>query len=76
MRGAKSLIQAAMSMQGYRWVQLLLQRLSGAFDPTAEGQAAIADADALVSETCRPGRVGESQQCEDASSSMVQRGAP
>src|SRR6476646_4043636 len=41
----KSLIQAAMSMQGYGWVQLLLASVySGAFHPTAEGQAAIADA--------------------------------
>ena len=41
----KSLIQTAMSMQGYGWVQLLLASVySGAFHPTAEGQAAIADA--------------------------------
>jgi poly(hydroxyalkanoate) depolymerase family esterase len=41
----KSLIQAAMSMQGYGWVQLLLASVySGTFHPTAEGQAAIADA--------------------------------
>jgi hypothetical protein len=42
---AKSLIQTAMTMQGYGWVQLLLASVySGAFHPTAEGQAAIADA--------------------------------
>jgi hypothetical protein len=41
----KSLVQTAMSMQGYGWVQLLLASVySGAFHPTAEGQAAIADA--------------------------------
>ena len=41
----KSFIQTAMSMQGYGWVQLLLASVySGAFHPTAEGQAAIADA--------------------------------
>jgi hypothetical protein len=41
----KSLMQTAMSMQGYGWVQLLLASVySGAFHPTAEGQAAIADA--------------------------------
>jgi hypothetical protein len=42
---AKSLIRTAMTMQGYGWVQLLLASVySGAFHPTAEGQAAIADA--------------------------------
>jgi hypothetical protein len=42
---AKSLIQTALTMQGYGWVQLLLASVySGAFHPTAEGQAAIADA--------------------------------
>ena len=42
---AKSLIQTAMTKQGYGWVQLLLASVySGAFHPTAEGQAAIADA--------------------------------
>jgi len=41
----KSLVQTVMSMQGYGWVQLLLASVySGAFHPTAEGQAAIADA--------------------------------
>jgi len=41
----KSPMQTALSMQGYGWVQLLLARVySGAFHPTAEGQAAIADA--------------------------------
>jgi len=41
----KSLVQTAMSMQGYGWVQLLLASVySGAFHPSAEGQAAIADA--------------------------------
>ena len=42
---AKSLIRTAMTMQGYGWVQLLLASVySGAFHPSAEGQAAIADA--------------------------------
>ena len=42
---AKSLIQKALTKQGYGWVQLLLASVySGAFHPTAEGQAAIADA--------------------------------
>jgi hypothetical protein len=34
-----------MKAQGFAWVQLLLASVySGAFHPTAEGQAAIADA--------------------------------
>jgi len=42
---AKSLIQTALTKQGYGWVQLLLASVySGAFHPSAEGQAAIADA--------------------------------
>jgi hypothetical protein len=42
---AQSLLQKALSAQGYAWVQLLLASVySGAFHPTAEGQAAIADA--------------------------------
>ena len=42
---AQSLMQRAMNKQGYGWVQLLLASVySGAFHPSAEGQAAIADA--------------------------------
>jgi hypothetical protein len=42
---AKSLVQTALTKQGYGWVQLLLASVySGAFHPSAEGQAAIADA--------------------------------
>lgn len=41
----KSLLQTVMKAQGFSWVQLLLASIySGAFHPTAEGQAAIADA--------------------------------
>ena len=42
---AQSLMQKALTKQGYGWVQLLLASVySGAFHPSAEGQAAIADA--------------------------------
>ena len=42
---AQSLMQKVLKTQGYAWVQLLLASVySGAFHPTAEGQAAIADA--------------------------------
>jgi lysophospholipase L1-like esterase len=42
---AQWLLQKALSAQGYGWVQLLLASVySGAFHPSAEGQAAIADA--------------------------------
>jgi hypothetical protein len=42
---AQSLTQKALNSQGYAWLQLLLASVySGAFHPTAEGQAAIADA--------------------------------
>jgi hypothetical protein len=42
---AQSLMERALSKQGYGWVQLLLASVySGAFHPSAEGQAAIADA--------------------------------
>ena len=42
---AKSLMQKVLKTQGYAWVQLLLASVySGAFHPSAEGQAAIADA--------------------------------
>ncbi len=42
---AESLTQKALNKQGYGWVQLLLASVySGAFHPSAEGQAAIADA--------------------------------
>ena len=43
---SESLLQKrAERRSGYRWVQLLLASVySGAFHPTAEGQAAIADA--------------------------------
>jgi hypothetical protein len=41
----QSLLQSALKAQGFSWVQLLLASIySGAFHPTAEGQAAIADA--------------------------------
>jgi hypothetical protein len=41
----ESLLQQVLKSQGYAWVQLLLASVySGAFHPTAEGQAAIADA--------------------------------
>ena len=40
----QSLLQTVLKQQGYEWVQLLLaSTYSGAFHPTAEGQAAIAD---------------------------------
>jgi hypothetical protein len=40
----QSLLQSALKAQGYSWVQLLLAATySGAFHPTAEGHAAIAD---------------------------------
>jgi len=42
---AQSLLQKVLNNQGYGWVQLLLASVySGAFHPSAEGQAAIADA--------------------------------
>jgi lysophospholipase L1-like esterase len=42
---SQSLLQSALKAQGLSWVQLLLASVySGAFHPTAEGQAAIADA--------------------------------
>jgi len=42
---AQSLLQKVLSQQGYAWVQLLLASVySGAFHPTAEGQAVMADA--------------------------------
>jgi hypothetical protein len=41
----ESLMQKALNTQGYAWVQLLLASVySGSFHPSAEGQAAIADA--------------------------------
>jgi hypothetical protein len=42
---SQSLLQKVLKAQGLSWVQLLLASIySGAFHPTAEGQAAIADA--------------------------------
>lgn len=42
---SQSVLQGVLKNQGYDWVQLLLaSTYSGAFHPTAEGQAAIADA--------------------------------
>jgi hypothetical protein len=42
---SQSLIQSALKTQALSWVQLLLASIySGAFHPTAEGQAAMADA--------------------------------
>jgi hypothetical protein len=42
---AQSLLSKVISAQGYSWLQLLLASVySGAFHPTAEGQAVIADA--------------------------------
>ena len=42
---SQSLLQKVMKAQTYSWMQLLLASVySGAFHPTAEGQAAIADA--------------------------------
>lgn len=42
---SQSLLQTVLKNQGYEWVQLLLAATySGAFHPTAEGHAAIADA--------------------------------
>ena len=42
---SKSLLQKALKTQTLSWMQLLLASVySGAFHPTAEGQAAIADA--------------------------------
>jgi hypothetical protein len=42
---AQSLLQKVISAQGYSWLQLLLASVySGAFHPTAEGQAVMADA--------------------------------
>ena len=42
---SESLMQKVLKTQGYAWVQPLLASVySGAFHPTAEGQAAIADA--------------------------------
>jgi hypothetical protein len=42
---SQSLLQNVLKTQGFSWVQLLLASIySGAFHPTAEGQAAIADA--------------------------------
>jgi lysophospholipase L1-like esterase len=41
---AQSVMQKVLNTQGYAWVQLLLASVySGAFHPSAEGQAAIAD---------------------------------
>jgi len=42
---SQSLLQNVLKTQGFSWLQLLLASIySGAFHPTAEGQAAIADA--------------------------------
>jgi lysophospholipase L1-like esterase len=42
---AETVMQKVLNQQGYGWVQLLLASVySGAFHPSAEGQAAIADA--------------------------------
>ena len=42
---SQSLLQSALKTQALSWVQLLLASIySGAFHPTAEGQAAVADA--------------------------------
>jgi hypothetical protein len=42
---SQSLLQTVLKNQGYEWIQLLLAATySGAFHPTAEGHAAIADA--------------------------------
>jgi hypothetical protein len=42
---AQSLMQKVLNTQGYAWLQLLLASVySGAFHPSAEGQAAMADA--------------------------------
>jgi hypothetical protein len=42
---AETVMQKVLKNQGYGWVQLLLASVySGAFHPSAEGQAAIADA--------------------------------
>ena len=42
---SQSLLQNVLKTQTFSWVQLLLASIySGAFHPTAEGQAAIADA--------------------------------
>jgi hypothetical protein len=42
---AETVMQKVLNKQGYGWVQLLLASVySGAFHPSAEGQAAIADA--------------------------------
>jgi hypothetical protein len=42
---AQSLLQKVLNTQGYAWIQLLLASVySGAFHPSAEGQAVIADA--------------------------------
>jgi hypothetical protein len=42
---SQSLLQNVLKTQAFSWVQLLLASIySGAFHPTAEGQAAIADA--------------------------------
>jgi hypothetical protein len=42
---SQSMLQTVLKNQGYEWVQLLLAATySGAFHPTAEGHAAIADA--------------------------------
>jgi hypothetical protein len=42
---SQSLVQSVLKTQAFSWIQLLLaSTYSGAFHPTAEGQAAIADA--------------------------------
>jgi hypothetical protein len=42
---AQSVMQKVLNAQGYAWIQLLLASVySGAFHPSAEGQAVIADA--------------------------------
>ena len=52
---SQSLLQNALKTQTFSWVQLLLASIySGAFHPTAEGQAAIADAVSSRPATCWP----------------------
>ena len=42
---SQSMLQNVLKTQAFSWVQLLLASIySGAFHPTAEGQAAMADA--------------------------------
>lgn len=67
----QSMMQSVLKQQGLEWVQLLLaSTYSGAFHPTAEGQAAIADSVAAKARTV----VEKYEQHSPSRDSATQRG--